>query len=140
MARVPNWLSNGSVISISGLLIWDNRHLQIPSYNTFIMGLKHTHVESTGQELIHDISMILPATIAFEPEARLHWYLTVTNWIVYFHGLPQVYFHWDKIFSALTWLTAYVPIRWIWTSKSEDLCWDPFRVFVDTDLASQKGI
>lgn len=67
------------------------------------MGLKHANVKTTGYELIHDMPMIVPTTIAFEPEARLRWRLTMANWIVYFMDCRRYTSIEDKIFLALTW-------------------------------------
>ena len=81
--------------------------LLAPAHQTFALGLMTTGIEPNSHYLLHHSNLALPPAMAFVPETRLHWYVQTTNWIVHFYGLPQVHFHWDKIFTALGWITAH---------------------------------
>ena len=83
-------------------------------------------------DMIHHVPMPLYHSIAFVPEARLHWYAQTTRWVSHFRQLPQVLLTSDMLFRTVAWITAIVPFRWAWHSNSMDSWWTPQNVMIDT--------
>ena len=76
--------------------------------------------------------MPLYVSIAFVPEARLHWYAQTARWVSHYRQLPQVLMTSDTLFMVVAWITAIVPVRWAWRSTSVDSWWTPQDVVLDT--------
>ena len=99
---------------------------------SWTLGIRSTGHIPDCMDMIHHVPMPLYHSIAFVPEARLHWYAQTTRWVSHFRQLPQVLLTSDLLFRTVAWITAIVPFRWAWHSNSMDSWWTPQNVMIDT--------
>ena len=74
--------------------------------STMVLGIKTAGLAPDCTDLIHTYPAPLMQTIAFVPEARLYWYAQIALWTCHVHSLLQVLMKPDKIFTAVSWITA----------------------------------